>query len=258
MEALTDVSSGKHYYSQTVLRGGNVPQITEDAVGANGSVLIRAEGGFHLVFKTKDFSLSAKMNAAKLPVWHCEDGFLKMGITDDDRQTTFYYSYTNLPLTGILRIGGKERCVTGRGWFDKQGGPFRMTKFKTHWEWFSLRFFDDEEIMLFSFPQDDYRDGTYIRMDGGYVRLNDYTIEAQAFTTSNGQKFSCKWKIKLPDIRDEEYAIEPLAEGQVNFAYFELLAGIYDRNGALAGYCFVELLPGVYNKKQKFTLLKKV
>ena len=62
----------------------------------------------------------------------------------------------------------------------------------------------------------------------------------------------------MPGIRQEEYTIVPLADGQINLAYFELLAGIYDREGNLKGHCFVELLPGVYNKKIPIALTKTV
>lgn len=258
MEALTDLQNGKHYYNQTFLKGKQKPVITDHSVDANGSTLVRDDTGFDLALNAKNYSVHIRMNTRKAPVWHCEDGFLQMGIQNNPRETTFYYSYTNLELKGVLTLEGKQIPVTGQGWFDKQGGPFRVTALQTHWEWFSLRFFDGEEIMLFSFPQDDYRDGTYIRRDGSYCRLNNYSIEALDFTVANEIRFSCKWKVNMPGIRQEEYTIVPLADGQINLAYFELLAGIYDREGNLKGHCFVELLPGVYNKKIPIALTKTV
>lgn len=258
MEALTDLQTGKHYYNQTFLKGKNKPRITMDSVCANGSTLTRDRQGFDLKLMAKDYQVRLRMDAMKAPVWHCEDGFLRMGIPDQDRQTTFYYSYTNLKLKGTLELDGKQIPVKGQGWFDKQGGPFRVTSLKTHWEWFSLRFFDGEEMMLFSFPQDDYRDGTYIFRDGSYRRLNGYSITPLDFTTANEIRFSCKWQVEIPGVKDERYTIVPLAEGQINLAYYELLAGIYDRDGNLVGNCFVELLPGVYNKKIPIALTKTV
>jgi predicted secreted hydrolase len=258
MEALTDLQTGKHYYNQTFLKGNQKPKITVDSVCANGSVLVRDEKGFDLHLAAKGYSVTVRMDAVKEPVWHCEDGFLRMGIPDSPRDTTFYYSYTNLALKGTLCLDGQEIPVTGQGWFDKQGGPFRVTALETHWEWFSLRFLDGEEIMLFSFPQDDYRDGTYVRRDGSYERMNRYCIEPLDFTVANDIRFSCKWQLHMPGIKDEAYTIVPLADGQINLAYFELLAGIYDRDGKLQGHCFVELLPGVYNKKIPIALTKTV
>lgn len=75
----------------------------------------------------------------------------------------------------------------------------------------------------------------------------------------NGYKFSCGWKLKIPNIKDEEYKIIPIIDGQLNLAYFEQLCYIYDSFDKLVGMCFVELLPGVYNKKiDGKLLLKKV
>ena len=47
-------------------------------------------------------------------------------------------------------------------------------------------------------------------------------------------------------------------KGQLNLAYFEQLAGIYDPADQQVGLCFVELLPGVYNKVSPTLLFRKV
>ena len=111
-----------------------------------------------------------------------------MGI-DDPGQTTYYWSYTNLAASGKLVLGNVESKVSGKAWFDKQGGTYSIINRWTHWEWFSLRFLDDEEVMLFSFPQDDYRDGTFIDRAGKTRRLTDYSVTPLGFTTAGGKKF---------------------------------------------------------------------
>ena len=103
--------------------------------------------------------------------------------------------------------------------------------------------------MLFSFPQDDYQDGTYIPKTGDYRRLNDYSITPTGFTEAAGQKFSFGWEVDLKGVKDGTYSIVPKMDGQLNLFYFEMVADIRDRNGENVGYCVVELLPGVYNEK---------
>ena len=112
-----------------------------------------------------------------------------------------------------------------------------------------LAVFDGEEVMLFSFPQDDYRDGTYIEKSGIYRRLNDYNITPLGFTEAGGKKYSCGLKVDIKNTKDEEYTIIPKIDGQLNLFYFELLADVKDKNDKTVGYCVVELLPGVYNEK---------
>lgn len=112
--------------------------------------------------------------------------------------------------------------------------------------------------MLFSFPQDDYRDGTYIERSGSYRRLNEYTITLLGFTEVGGKKFSCGWTVEMPGTKDELYTIIPKINGQLNLFYFELLADIKDRDGNNVGYCVVELLPGVYNEVSALAAFARV
>lgn len=249
MTALTDFETKKHYYAQYPIFFGRNVTITSEKVGLNGAAEMRfLDKELGLRMKDKEYSLSLKFDVVKPPVWHCEDGVLKMGV-DDPKETTYYWSYTNLALSGKLILGGKEYKVSGKAWFDKQGGTYTLTSRWTNWEWFSMRFFDGEEVMLFSFPQDDYRDGTYIEKSGIYRRLNAYVISPLGFTEAGGKKFSCGWKVEMKDIKEEQYTIIPKMDGQLNLFYLELLADIKDKDGKNVGYCVVELLPGVYNEK---------
>ena len=244
---LTDFETCKHYYNQESIFFGKNVIITPSLVGVDG----KAEMTFSverlgLNMSGEDFSLTIDMDVVKPRVWHCEEGALKMGI---DNNWTYYWSYTNLALSGKLVLDDKEHQISGKGWFDKQGGPYNLIDRRTQWEWFSLRFFDNEEVMLFSFPHVPYQDGTYIEKLGSYRRLNDYQIEPLGWTEAHGLKFSSGWKVLMNGVKDEEYTLVPIIDGQFNFFFFELLAEIIDNTGKVVGYSFVELLPGVYNEK---------
>jgi hypothetical protein len=248
MTALTDFATGRHHCAQgPVLFGRNV-LITRKRVALGDTAAIDFRGGdIDLRMHGADYSLSLGMRAVKPPVWHCGDGVLKMGL-DDPGETTFSWSYTNLAVSATLTLGGHERRVSGKAWFDKQGGTYTLTSRWTNWEWFSLRFFDDEEAMLFSFPQDDCRDGTCVERSGASRRLNDYRIEPLGFIEVGGRKFSSGWKVLMPGVKDGACTIVPKIDGQLNLFYFELLADVKDRRGADVGLCVVELPPGVCNE----------
>jgi predicted secreted hydrolase len=247
MTAVTDFESGKHHYAQQTIFFDKDIIITRNRVGVDGAT--------EMTFGTKklclnmpgtDYHLTLEMNPVKPAIWQCDHGSLMMGIED---QWTYYWSYTNLDVSGTLFLEGNEHKVTGKGWFNKQGGPYNPLDPRTSWEWFSLRFFDNEEIMLFSFPQDNYQDGTLIEKAGNYRRLNDYSITPVGWTEAGGYKFSFGWKVFLKGVKDEEYSIVPKIDGQLNLFYFEMLADIKDKSRKVVGYCVVELLPGAYNKK---------
>jgi hypothetical protein len=57
--------------------------------------------------------------------------------------------------------------------------------------------------------------------------------------------------VEIKGVKDEHYTIVPKMDGQLNLTYYELLADVRDREGNTVGYCVVELLPGVYNKRIK-------
>jgi predicted secreted hydrolase len=197
------------------------------------------------------YNLDIILEAKKEPVWHCDNGKLKMGILDDPKQITYYFSFTNLVLNGKLNLDGVDHIVKGKAWYDKQGGTYSLTNYRTNWEWFSFRFFNDEELMLFYFPQSEYKDGTYIKENGDYQRINNYIIEPLGFILEEKTKynFSYGWKITIPQLKGVEFTLKPKTHGQFNVFFYELIADVFDKNGDLIGYCFVELLPGARNKK---------
>ena len=259
MLALTDFETGRHrYYQNITLKTDGITVTGSQLRFKNEISLEKGKQSMRLSIRQKEFTLELELEYGKGAVWHCDDGFLQMGIPGK-RQTTMYYSYPNMPTRGTLTLGGATRRVTGKTWFDKQGGPYSLLNPRTHWEWFSLRFFDNEEMMLFSFPQDDVRDGTYIRADGASERLDNYAIKALEFVRPEGgeTEYAFAWAVETPGRKEERYTIRPLLDGQMNLGYYELLAGVYNPSGALVGHCFVELLPGARNKKFAVQLFRK-
>jgi len=246
MVALTDYKNNRHYYLQSKAKA--IISETEASVKDVASA-IKTNEGIKINLKHKDFTLDLNCLYGKGPVWHCDNGLLQMGISDP-KATTLYYSWTNMPTSGVLTLSGKQIKLKGKTWFDKQGGTYNMAIMDCHWEWFSLRFFDDEEAMLFTFPHNkvpEY-DGTFIGKDSSYHRLNNYQITSTSTTTYKGLKWSSGWKLHMPE-KDQDYIIEPIQEGHMNFAYFEELCSIKKLDGEVVGYAFAELLPGVLNKE---------
>jgi len=259
--ALTDVQTGKHDFTQQMTLWHKDIYVTWDAVHYLSLAHLKREPNqMLLTAQTNAFEFHLTLNKGKGAFWHGDDGVLVMGGAQDPRRRTVYYSYTNMPTTGQVVIHdpeGKSKTmqVTGKSWFDRQWGPYSIIKANTHWEWFSLRFFDDEEVMLFAFPQCPYYDGTYIGKGGERRLVRDYTCTPQGFVQAAGMTFSKGWDLTMPGVKEEKYEIRPLTDGQLNLAYFELIAGIYNPAGQQVGLCMVELLPGARNPQNKINFL---
>ena len=249
MIALTDMQTGQHRYMQNMRLFKHQMTIEEDRLQFDTRAkLNKTAEGIDLKLNHKSFSLDLHLDYGKGAFWHCDKGKLFMGSEGNPRNTTLYFSYPNMPTTGWLDLDGRKHKVDGKTWFDKQGGTFNMVDPRTHWEWFSLRFYDDEEMMLFAFPRMAYYDGTYIDKEGKGARLNHYEIKTLRTITHSGKKWSAGWELTVPGLKDEHYWITPIHEGNINFAYFEELCTIKNGRGEQVGLCFVELLPGVHNK----------
>jgi predicted secreted hydrolase len=259
--AITDVQSGKHHFTQRMTLSHPDIFVTDNTVQYQSLAFLKREADcMKLSVHADTFDLDLILEKGKGAFWHADDGVLVMGGAEDPRRRTVYYSYTNMPTTGkvVLRntqSAEKMMQVTGKSWFDRQWGPYNIIKANTHWEWFSLRFFDDEEVMLFAFPQCSYYDGTYITKNRERKLVRNYTLTATSFTEAAGMTFSNHWNLIMPGVKEEKYEIRPLTEGQLNLAYFELIAGIYNASGKQVGLCMVELLPGARNPQSKINFL---
>jgi hypothetical protein len=114
--------------------------------------------------------------------------------------------------------------------------------------------------MLFSFPRTGYVDGMYIKKGGTYQRVKDCKVEPLDFFTEPNTKymFSNGWRINIRDVKEEEYLIKLIIDGQFNVFFFELSAGVINKEGERIGYCVVELLPGqATNGSSLFWCLKE-
>ena len=246
--AFTDFSTGEHFFKQRFsLHEKHFFPNADRIIFPPLADLQKSAEDVTLNTDTEEVALDLNLGFGKGAFWHGDKGVLVMGEPHDPVQRTVYYSYPNMPTTGEITLSGKKLKVTGKSWLDRQWGPYRLIDPATHWEWFSLRFFDDEEVMLFAYPQHPYYDGTYIDKEGNRKLVRDYEYTPKEYVEIDGFSFTKGWDLKMPGIKEENYAIRPLMDGQMNLAYFELLAEIINPRGEMVGYCFVELLPGVRN-----------
>ncbi len=199
--------------------------------------------------------LELTLDKGKGASWHADDGVLVMGCENASKARSVYYSYTNMPTTGSLNYYNKAGenvtlQIAGKTWFDRQWGPIGLNNGGMFWEWFSLRFFDDEEVMLFAFPQNGYQDGTYVDADGNTQIFNHYTYTPEELWEGHlGHTFSWGWDLTMPGIKEEHYRIVPMVDklGIDEGLWVELPAEIVNDNDEVVGHAFVELIPGARN-----------
>ncbi len=254
----TDFQTGQYISEEVRSPATERVYANEDSVVFEDTSLVRGKDHMTLVGEGNRVQYSFDLKIAKSPVWHADNGVLVMGFPNDPKERTVFNSYTNLPTTGKVSYVNKTGetiylQVSGKSWLDRQWGPALM-----HWEWFSLRFFDDEEVMLFAFPNANYQDATYIDAEGNTRVFSNYTYTPMKTVKKvNRLTYSMGWDLNMPGIKEEHYRIVPFLENQFNpagikmfpglpanmFGYFEVTCSIINEDGTVVGYAFAEILP---------------
>lgn len=244
--SITNLENEEYYYFYELQKNYENMIIDEKTASLKNKLVIeKKEDTMHIKGIGKEFSFDFDLDYGKGAFWHGDNGLILMG-SENAKGNTIYFSYPNMPTSGTITYDGKTLEVSGKSWIDKQGGLFSLTNRNSHWEWFSLRFFDEEEIMIFSFPQNDYLYGSYIKKDS-LIKIEKPSIKEDRIVEANGLKYSSGWKLDVPGVKDERYSISPIVEGKLKGMYFEHVCYIYNEKDEKVGLCIVELLPGVRN-----------
>ncbi|QBD82380.1 carotenoid 1,2-hydratase [Ktedonosporobacter rubrisoli] len=227
--AISDITRGEFHYDQRrrVVSSAAIPDGTStQGINVNvGDWSIRGlDGHDHLAASMKDYTVDLNLLARKEPVLHNKDGLITYGLAG----YSYYYSRTNMEISGTIIDHGQHMNVTGKAWMDHQWGNF-LTLGSGGWDWFSLQFKDNTEIMLY-FIRD--ASGKILSTYIGYIdaQARDYLIPAQALQTSvlgswtspqTHITYPSGWKLTIndqhvqatltitPQLKDQELVVYP-------------------------------------------------
>ncbi len=107
-------------------------------------------------YQDENVKLKLDLRSNKKPVWH------NGGIVPMVEGNSYYYSITDVEVSGTLAFQGKNYEVQGSCWIDQQWGNFDAKP----WEWYSIRLDNGVEIMLYSFPGRNVGFGTVVYSSG--------------------------------------------------------------------------------------------
>jgi predicted secreted hydrolase len=169
-----------------------------------------------------------------------------------------YYSSTRLAARGTLRLGGRRIAVSGEGWLDHQWGNFAGTPEASRWDWFSCRFKDGRDLMLYRFldlrnrPRPRYFTGTLVDRAGRVRRISRFRAAPRApfvrpdWSTAT---YPLGWRLRVPgeriDITLRTLARNQFIRNQLVPSFWEGAATVTRGSPAL---CFVE------NSREPLTL----
>jgi predicted secreted hydrolase len=164
--------------------------------------------------------------------------------------SSHYYSATRMDARGTLRFRGKTVRLTGESWLDHQWGDYRDDPRAFNWDWFSCRFDDRSELLLYQFrdrgsgrPLARFRNGTHVPRSGRATAVTDFQArQGERALRAAGHEWPLDWQLEVPELKLTERLHSVLRDQLVrNTVVPTFWEGVARATGTRNGTCFVEL-----------------
>lgn len=164
--------------------------------------------------------------------------------------SSHYYSATRMDARGTLRVGAKSVRLSGESWLDHQWGDYRDDARAFNWDWFSCRFDDRSELMLYQFRDRAsgralarFRNGTYVPRSGRATAVTNFQARhGRRALHAAGREWPLDWQLEVPKLKliESLHSVLPdqLVRNTVVPTFWE---GVARATGTRTGTCFVEL-----------------
>lgn len=218
------------------------------AFESNGVHVLRATVGNSITF-------DATLKSIKPVVLNGENGVS----FKDKGEASRYFSYTRMALEGSLMIDGEVEHLNGQAWMDREFGTWTPTENQKGWDWFSIQFDDQTDLMCYQLRNSQnepssYSSGSFVNSNGSSQHLGSEEFEITALSywksPKTGAEYPNKWQIKVPKL-NILLVVEPLlsdqeldTRGTTMIVYWEGACSVSgSRNGKnVDGNAYVELV----------------
>jgi predicted secreted hydrolase len=152
-----------------------------------------------------------------------------------------YYSATRMTASGTITSEVRVIRFAGTAWLDHQWGNFATDQSALHWDWFSCRFEDRTELMLYRF-RDGHASGTAVDRAGHGRLLTSFSAtQGTRVFRAAGRRWPLDWTITVPAehlaVRLQAIVPDQLVRGVLLPTFWE---GAVTATGTKNGICFVE------------------
>jgi predicted secreted hydrolase len=152
-----------------------------------------------------EHSIDLRFLATKHPVIHGVDGVSRRA--EADGHASHYFSISRAEIEGVLKTNDCSSEVRGIGWMDREFGTSPLHPHQLGWDWFSIQFDNNEELMIYMLRNQDgnFNDnssGTYIFSDGRseHLTAKDIILRVQSKWKSirSGAEYPAYWLVDIP------------------------------------------------------------
>lgn len=201
--------------------------------------------------QAEEFDFIFNLSSSKAPVKQGVNGLSQKSVSPGN--ASYYFSFSRLETSGIIRIGNEEFEVVGVSWFDREWSTSALSSDQAGWDWFSLQLNDNSELMFYrmrlknGMPDATSR-GIYILPDGNIspIQMNEIIYkETQYWKSPDNRNYPIAWNFEI-DKLGLELLIIPYFENQLHQLSVQYWEGAVRVNGSkngsqLNGSGYVEL-----------------
>lgn len=208
------------------------------------------------------YNLDLKLTPTKPAALHGPGGIVEKGVN-----ANYYYSYTNIDVTGTLTAHGKTKNVKGKAWMDHEFGPMNLVNTQIGWDWFSFQLDDNTELMLYLIKNNSsiisQSGGSYVDAEGRtrWLKLSDIEVKNLSTWTSpeTGAVYPSEWEIYVKPLKLRVRVKPLMAEQELTLKPVTYWEGAVTLTGTredkpVTGKGYIELVG--YDKKSSFGTVK--
>ncbi|HEY6843335.1 MAG TPA: lipocalin-like domain-containing protein [Thermoanaerobaculia bacterium] len=254
--AITDIDRRQFRYSEKLNRESpftawSSPEVL-DVVNEGWSATTMPDGAWHIVAFNGGDRLDLVMRSRKPPAIHGENGVSIKA--EGAGYASHYYSMTRLDVAGMVN---RETC-RGIAWMDHEFGSSQLRENQQGWDWFSIQFDDDTELMLYQMRRRDgtpdvTSSGSFVTSDGEVIHITRDRMRIQPagrwHSPGSGATYPMGWHISVPelgisvDVRPAMKNQELITHASTNVTYWEGAVDITgsSRNTVVTGVGYVEM-----------------
>jgi predicted secreted hydrolase len=220
--ALSDLDGGQFFHAERTNRAGpgiaGVRQAEKRIWNGNWQISWSGEAQ-NLQAMDDRFKLNFSLQSAKPPVIHGINRVSQKA--EGPGRASHYVSLTRLITAGEISLAGRHFQVTGISWMDHEFFTHQLETNQVGWDWMSVQFDDNTELMLFHIRRKDgsidpYSSGTFVDAKGAATHLlePDFALQPADGGTwvspVTHAKYPIVWRLSVPKLGIELTATTPL------------------------------------------------
>ena len=224
--ALSDITGHKFYRMERVNRAGPGIAGVSEELGRiwNGNWQAEIRGDDQRLQAIGDeFEFRLNLESRKPPVVHGENGVSQKSAGMGN--ASHYISLTRLATSGTVELAGKRYEVGGWAWMDHEFFTHGLDASQVGWDWLSVQFADNTEVMLYRFrrkdgTEDPYSAGTFVDAAGRTTKLTakDFVMTPRDTTWTSQQTkatYPVEWNVAIPRLSLELDITTPLRQQEI-------------------------------------------